>query len=306
MRFSVYNYKEFTEADFSVPYLVNPILPRGGIGLIYGKGGHGKTQLVFSLVKAVTEGTPWLGRWEVEEGSVLFIQVDMPKALFQERAQKALVALPNHEKVKLLHTPRLDINTSQARDSIARLVEETKPSLIIYDTLHKLHFEDENDSKASGLVYSHWLDAVGPEVTTVFLHHSRKDFFSREGKPIDSDEDFRGHTSWRDDSDLAIKLRKLTRKEMSAEKAPRGEQWVNLSFSRLRCREQESMILKFNPETLIMEPTEAQPATIIAEGLLRDGVAVTELGKALQERGVSKTHAYRIQAEYTDRLFAKS
>lgn len=287
-----HDYSEYIEKDLSTPYLIDPILPRGGIGLVYGKGGHGKTQLVLSIIKSMAEGSLLFGLWPVQKGRILFIQGDMPQSLFQERLARAEPAFDNTADIKISHTDPMDITDTGWQRALSEAVEDVEPDLVIYDTLHKLHYLDEIDSVSSRKVYGSWKRAVGEDITTIFLHHSRKDMFNpKAGKYVGSSEDFRGHTSWRDDSDLAMRVRKD--KDSAKE--------TQLDFTRLRCDKQPSLTLRFDPETLLLEP---DPSSLKAETLamrfLKNGGTREELVEYLSEDfGFTERHAYRVKKALT-------
>lgn len=285
---ALYSYDDFRDADLSTPYLIDPILPRGGIGLIYGKGGHGKTQLVFRMIKDLTEGRPFLGLWEVERSRVLFIQADMPAGLFQERVRLADPDLRSTDRISIWHTDPKNVLDPTHRKQIRQAADEAEADLVIYDTLHKLHYEDENESTTPRLIYDAWKEAIDGR-TSKLIHHARKGFFYR-GDFMDSNEDLRGHTSWRDDADLAIRVRKDREDSRSCE----------MAFTRLRCHPQKSVQLRFNEDTLIMEPDPKHlQAEVVAVRYLNNGGSEEDLVEYLREFGFSRSHSFRIKEAVT-------
>lgn len=285
-----YNLLDFYELEFDIRYAVDPLLPAGGIGLIHGKGGHGKTQFAFALMNAITTGDLFLGRYQCQEGKVLYLQFDMPITLFQERLLKARPRTRAPEKVVVVPHKPINITDANAQDAIEALVAKHEPVLVIVDTLRKVHRYDENDNSVPSVVYDAWRDAVGPDIAVIIIHHDRKSpVIQTKGSEDDPIESFRGARAWIDDSDLGIHLYKYGKKNK-----------VKMDFSKLRCAPQDLMHLQLNNETLLIEPKPPETAKEWAEKILSEDPAMepNELVKQMMERGgVARATAYRVVGE---------
>lgn len=245
---------DFLEEDFEFLYTIDPILTVGGIGLVHGKGGHGKTQWAFSLADAVASGEPFLGRFPVREGKVLYLQCDMPPQLFQERWKKAKRSLKAPENITVVpHTP-FDILSGYNQDLLKRMLEKEDPTLVIVDTLRKIHYEDENDNAVPMQVYDALKSCMSPEMSGIIIHHDRKSIFVNKNFKKDTSKDdfespdefvesFRGARAWIDDCDLGVHLYKYG-----------SSNRVKMSYSKLRCAPLEPCFLSLNEESLLIEP----------------------------------------------------
>lgn len=287
---------EFVKRQYDVRYLIDPILPAGGIGLIHGKAGHGKSQWMLSLVNAISSGTPFLNRYPTTEGKVLYIQADMPENLFNERLLKAMPGFHAPENVVVAQTRAFDILEARTQDMLADLAARHSPDFITVDTLRKSHAEDENSSMASAEIYATWKAIFDGAV--FFQHHDRKTHIIPKGSRKDdgSSEDpdafletFRGNRSWVDDADLGVHLYKFTTQNR-----------LKMSWSKWRCAPQPTMMLSMHPETLLVQPLGPETAKEWAYQLSTQGLSTKEWAEAVMVKAkVGRSMAYKVVGEVT-------
>lgn len=285
----------FAGRQYDATYIVDPILPAGGIGLIHGKAGHGKSQWMLSLVDAISSGRPFLGRYRTTEAKVLYVQADMPENLFNERVRKAVPHLTAPENVVIAQTRAFDILDPKTQDALADLEARHSPGFITVDTLRKSHTEDENSSMVSAEVYATW-KALFPSAAIFFQHHDRKSQIVPKGSKRDdgSSEDqdalmetFRGNRSWVDDADLGVHLYKFATQNK-----------LKMSWSKWRCEPQPTMMLQMNPETLLVEPLGPETAKDWAYALATKGLSTKDWAEAVMTKAkVGRSMAYKVVGE---------
>lgn len=292
-----YKLDDFLKLSFERDYLINPLLPAAGIALLHGKGGHGKTQLAFTMMNEVTRGGVLLRKYPARQGRVLYFQFDMPEQLFQERLIKASEAFDETTSIGVspYHKP-INILEEGPKQQIADHIAAFEPDLIIFDTLRKIHPYDENDNAVPSLVYGAITEIAGG-ASVVVIHHDRKASTNQQqtdkGSEEDARESFRGARAWVDDCDLGIRLRMR-----------RGGK-VLMDFSKLRCAPQETMTLAMNQETLLLEPRGPETAAEWAKEIWRkekpqdtaEWVAMIQV-----HARVGKTAAYNAVKAVTDEM----
>ena len=69
-------------------YLVSDILPEGGVSILGGEPGSGKTWLVLVLARDVAGGQLFLGRFTTEQGPVLIIDEESGQNRLRKRMKK--------------------------------------------------------------------------------------------------------------------------------------------------------------------------------------------------------------------------
>lgn len=185
--------------DIQVDWLVDRLIPKGAITLIFGKGGIGKTWLALDMARAIGTGTPFLGLQTIR-GQVIYIDFENPLAVLNARTQKlgdgqgVLFWRANNEKQK---APKLD---SKEWDLYKRL---PKMAVLIIDTLRASHGRDENASNEIGLIMGRLKELRDMGFTIILLHHTTKN----------SDKVAKGSTAIVDLSDHILGLTLVRKKK---------------------------------------------------------------------------------------------
>lgn len=284
MPWALYPPGELAAASLPSPlFLVEPIIPTGGIVMLHGPKTAGKTQLALTLGCAVAHGQALLGEWAVRSGTVVFLEVDMPLALLQARIQQA----PETQALWFLHSEPFDIVTlsRELPDELAE-VANLHPDLLIVDSLRKTHSLDENDSATPSAVYSAWR-RLFPDTCLAFMHHDRK-------KPVSPDhaahpeEAARGTGAWLDDADTGLHLDRIRGSKG-------GGHVATLSFSKCRTTEEpDPMVVRMRDDSLLLEPTKPTAASELTRWLMANPNATRdECRQHLETAGYSRASAFR-------------
>jgi hypothetical protein len=167
--------------DLMVPpappdWLVDELICRGDITMMIGEPGVGKSWLSMSLAVAVAEGhQSWLGR-KVDSGNqrVLYVDEENPEALITLRLRKLGLSDEGINNVRYLH--RQGVRLDRHPDRLLDEALDWEPTLIVLDSLTRLHTKDENNA---GEVAGLFNDGVVPlaretGATTLILHHVNK------------------------------------------------------------------------------------------------------------------------------------
>jgi KaiC/GvpD/RAD55 family RecA-like ATPase len=175
--------------------LVDGLLPRDGMFVLYGESGSGKTFCVLDLVCHVAAGRPWRGM-RVEQGVVVYVAAENPKSV-----ERRLWAWRRRHGVQ--HLPVLVVRSSVdllsgSADELVTLVEQVKArhgrvAAVVVDTLSRAMTGNENAPDDMGK----FVNAVGrighaAEAHAIVVHHAGKD--TARGA--------RGHSSLRAASDV--------------------------------------------------------------------------------------------------------
>lgn len=275
-------------------YLVEPVLPMGGIALLHGAPANGKTQLATTLALDIVNGLPFMGDLATRQGRVAYIQADMPEATLHERLMRIDGELPGRlTGVDVFgFDSNFDILDDGVRAALAEEVQAIQPSLVIVDTLRKSHRLDENLSSTPTIVYSAWREVAGSGPALLYLHHNRK---PNPQFPDSVDSAIRGSSAWLADADLGIHIKKI---------GPKGP--FKVEWSKNRTFDPDAVgkdfTLRMDPKTLLLQPISDIDTWF--RDAKRRGVAKEHIAAVLQsparfgQHAVSKATAYRWLADY--------
>lgn len=157
----------------------------GGLGLLWGEAGVGKSFVACSMAVSVAIGRPWLGH-RVAEGPAVYVAGEGGALGVSRRLDAAMTALrccdSDEGPVPLwIMTPGVDLVAGPAE--LLAAMDDVVPGLIIIDTLARCFGGDENSTQdMSRFVRS--LDTVRDlyGCSVLVVHHANKTEKSGSGK----------------------------------------------------------------------------------------------------------------------------
>lgn len=158
------------ELDIKIEYLVDPVIPKGFITLIFAPGGLGKSTLAHQLCQSVQDGTPFFGL-PTAQADVFYLDYENPLPTIAERVKK----IGGNAPFPLWHsageTPPPQIDDIKGREILFGI----RPgSLLVIDTLKASNNADENSSKEMKPLMDFIKELRRYELTIVILHHTPK------------------------------------------------------------------------------------------------------------------------------------
>ena len=150
-------------------WLVEGIVVRQGLTLVYGASGVGKTTFCLHLIDALQEGKSFFGR-KCKKTKVLLIEQDQSPPIL--RGQKRKLGKP--EKLAVVKTQIRWNNATRELDGNLEAVLTFKPDVVIIDAYTSLGIEDINHPSA-GLIFDA-LRVLSQEYNCAFvlLHHTNR------------------------------------------------------------------------------------------------------------------------------------
>ena len=158
------------EPETAERWVVDGIIPSGGLTLVSAAPKVGKSTAMRCLALAVARGDPWLGRTTMP-GSVLYLCLEDKRS--EVRRHYAEMGAQGSEPIEFIfdRTPPRD-----AMDKLERHVHELAPRLVVIDSLFRLlHVRDASNYAAVIHAFDPLIDiARGSDAAMVFTHHQRK------------------------------------------------------------------------------------------------------------------------------------
>ena len=261
--------------------LVDGLLPRDGIFVLYGESGSGKTFITLDLVCHVAAGRPWRGM-TVDQGVVVYIAAENPKSV-----ERRVWAWRKRHGVQ--HLPVLVVRSSVdllngSADALVKLVEQVKAkhgrvAAVVVDTLSRAMTGNENAPDDMGK----FVNAVGrigqaAEAHAIVVHHAGKD--TARGA--------RGHSSLRaaSDGEGEVTVDQVTGiRTLRITKNRDGEDGQRFAFKLEPCELGQNATGRTVTTCVAIETEAAEPVTSVTRFTPNQRVTMDALHAVLCDRG---------------------
>jgi KaiC/GvpD/RAD55 family RecA-like ATPase len=182
-------------------WLIDGIMPAGGLVGLYGPPGVGKSFVAIDLAMTVSTGLQWLGTYDVERGPVVYVSAEGGAGI----GKRVLAWLhsksedPKRANVAwLIESIPINADNEQMAVLLNRIVDEAQvqPALVVVDTLARCFDGNENEQEDMGRFVA-GVDILRSELKTTVLvvHHTR----------LGGDRE-RGNTAFRGAADTMMKI----------------------------------------------------------------------------------------------------
>lgn len=154
----------------SVNWIVEGIVPAGGVVLWAGESGSYKTWLSLWLAKMVQVGRDVLGRKTVQR-PILYLDRENPLSLIQERC--SLLEIHSSEDFRIWGGWQADPPPMIGDRRLLRIAQTMKP-LIVFDSFIRFHGADENSATEMGRVMGDARALANAGASVILQHHKPK------------------------------------------------------------------------------------------------------------------------------------
>ena len=211
-------------------WLVKGLIPKTGMGVLYGESGAGKTFITLELLLTLARGVPWHERRVNQPVGVLYVSAEGNSAIRDRfRAYEIYHQVPLQDLPLRVVTAPVNLRSldSQRVIEACRHLENqgTPIGLIVFDTLNRtMGGGDENSPVDMG----EYLDAISKITSqvnafTLVIHHS--------GKNITKGA--RGHSSLRAAMDLELEVKANGDQQiLTVTKSRDGETGLEFAYKR--------------------------------------------------------------------------
>jgi hypothetical protein len=194
------------EPPATSPWLVESLLPETGLAMLAADPGECKTWTALHLGLSVAAGLPFLGHFPTRRGTVLIVDLENGRARIHKRAEKLKAGMEIKDDLPLSFAfiSSLRLDQDEAANRFTDGIRQANPSLVIIDSLRRVHQGDENDSSLAARVggYLHAL-AEELQICVLVTHHLRKPSAFGSNRVTDR---VRGSGDWLANSDCLLTL----------------------------------------------------------------------------------------------------
>jgi len=221
-------FSEFIQKKTATLKLVRGILGEGGLSVLYGAPGAGKSFLALDLGYAVATGQPWMGR-DTRQGPVIYAAGEGVSGLRLRGNAIARVKGGDPSQIFMLTHA---LSAPDEGDKLALMLDQVTarcsipPALLIIDTLSRFFGDGDDENSAKDM--KRFVGAVGalltkcPTLHVMIVHHSGKD----------ADKGMRGSSALQGAADTVIQCRKNEDRHLAlVEKQKDGQDNIPLPFA---------------------------------------------------------------------------
>ncbi|MEK7194256.1 MAG: bifunctional DNA primase/polymerase [Patescibacteria group bacterium] len=172
------NFKPFTLTDlyqekFPVEeWVVKDLIPLGTITALTGESNSYKTFFTQSMAASVNAGTPFLGHFPTRKGKVLVIDEENHRRHVKNRYET--LGISATADILFLSQEGIRIDNEEHIKRLRELLDKEKPSLVILDSLVRLHSGEENSATEIARAFSGMRKLVDNDRAIIVIHHHRK------------------------------------------------------------------------------------------------------------------------------------
>lgn len=271
------------------PWVIEKLIPMGGLVNLYGKPKTGKSFLALSLAQAIVNQEPdWCGYPIAAPGPVAYLQIDTPREEWSARLGKlSITPTPTSDLwiADMWQVPEFPFNILNPQQTELRWLKQSiasiNPVLTVIDTLREVHSGDENDSTNMRNVIAYLVDACRPSAI-LLLSHARKDSMLTVNGDDDMMDQARGSSYVAGRMDVVMKL---TQKRLIFKGRATGQTMESVY------QDKATGLVHIEPATM-----DTALRTIITEvrATLPKNASQNQVAKALAERSsVSQSTAIR-------------
>lgn len=173
--------KEFPDTE----WVIEKLIPAESITAISGSPATYKTWIILHLALEIAQGGVLFDNFSANQGGVLIIDEENGERLTQKRFDK----LEKEIDLPIFFLALSGFKLSE--ESVKTIVEFCKQNavkVIIFDSLIRIHSEDENDAAKMAKVFSFLKQLNKHGLTVIFTHHNRK----QSGFAKNPSQDMRG------------------------------------------------------------------------------------------------------------------
>lgn len=202
------SYADFFNSTFDeIPYIVENLILKGGINIISGSAGVGKTFISLEFILAIASNRKAFNNFSVEKTNILLVNEEDS----QRSLHKRIRLMTKEESLPIYFFVHEGIRLDE-EDSIADITREIKDKnigLLVLDNLTQLHSLDENKADQIKKVIFRLREITNMGTTVVLIHHHRKSGIVPNYSSSNLSDSLRGSTVIYGSADTHIAIEKI-------------------------------------------------------------------------------------------------
>ncbi len=168
--------------EFNFPkWIVEGLVPNEGITIISAPPKSFKSWIALHFALCIAQGEKAFGMRDCEKAGVLIIDEENHPRIIQERLLK--LNTPANLPITFVSQKNFRLSNDEHIKKILELCDKVSASVIIMDSLVRIHDADENNAVEIAKVFSYARSLCLAGKTVIMLHHERKEGFNSNSSP---------------------------------------------------------------------------------------------------------------------------
>ncbi len=170
----VWTIGEILKHDFGEEeWLVDSLISKQGVMALSGNPGDFKTWVTIHIALCVSRNLAVFGKFQATKGNVLIIDEEDHLRLLKKRLE--LLGAKEVDGIYYLSQSCIKIDIEEVLEMILEIVKEKNIKLVIFDSLIRVHQQEENDAGGMSKVFDSFKKIITAGVSILFTHHHRKE-----------------------------------------------------------------------------------------------------------------------------------
>lgn len=171
---SLFDPLNLTGDPVEVDWFIPDLIARGDICLLVGEPGIGKSWISMDIATAAANGEGSFLSLPVKPGRVLYVDEENPEDVVRTRLRQLGLTAKGRNNLRYLshQGARLDTKAELLFNEVANF----EPTLVVFDSLTRLHTVDENSSGEISRLFTQNVNPLARELgaTILIIHHANK------------------------------------------------------------------------------------------------------------------------------------
>ena len=153
-------------------WLVDSLIPKQGMMALSGNPGDFKTWVTIHVALCVSRNLSVFGKFQAIQGGVLIIDEEDHLRLLKRRLE--FLGAKETDSIHYLSQSGIKIDVDTVRNMITEIVKEKNIKLVIFDSLIRIHGQEENAAGGMAKVFNSFQKIITAGTSILFTHHHRK------------------------------------------------------------------------------------------------------------------------------------